>query len=263
VIGLERAITIAVGERSLAGTIVPPAARCEGILFIHGWAGDQRQYIARAREIAALGCMCLTFDLYGHAATANFRASATPEQNCSDVLSAYDLLVGMTNVDPRRIGVIGSSYGGYLAAILTKTRPVRWLGLRAPALYLDEDWTKPKLSIDRTRLMEYRLQSIKPEGNQALSACADFSGDVLLVESENDLIVPAQVGIDYRTAFANARSLTYRRIEDADHALSESRWQQAYTGLLVSWARQFIVAQRRNEIEKRDEQRHEESSDRS
>jgi uncharacterized protein len=73
-----------------------------------------------------------------------------------------NLLVSMTNVDPRRICVIGSSYGGYLAAILAKKRTVRWLGLRAPALYLDEDWTKPKLSIDRTRLMEYRLQSIKP-----------------------------------------------------------------------------------------------------
>jgi pimeloyl-ACP methyl ester carboxylesterase len=252
--GLQRAITIAVGDRSLAGTIVPPAAQCEGVLFIHGWAGDQRQYLARAHEIAALGCMCLTFDLYGHAATAGYLASATPEQNCTDVLSAYDLLTGLTNVDPGRIAVIGSSYGGYLAVILTKKRPVRWLGLRAPALYLDEDWTKPKLSIDRTRLMDYRLQSIKPEQNQALSACADFSGDVLLVESENDLIVPAQVGTNYRAAFRNSRSLTYKRILNADHALSESRWQQDYTDFLVSWARRFIVAQRRNAIEQRDEE---------
>jgi uncharacterized protein len=249
----ERTVILKVGERSLAGTIVPPAARCEAILFIHGWAGNQRQYIARAREVAALGCMCLTFDLFGHAATADFRASATLEQNFSDVLAAYDHLVSVPNVDPRRVGVIGSSYGGYLAAILTKRRPVRWLGLRAPALYLDEDWAKPKLSIDRARLVRYRLQSLTFADNRALSACQAFAGDALLVESENDVVVPAQVGINYRTAFANVRSLTYRRIENADHALSEASSQRDYTNLLTSWAKQVIVAQRRYEIEMRDE----------
>ena len=36
-----------------------------GVLFVHGWGGSQQQYLARAREIAALGCVCLTFDLAG------------------------------------------------------------------------------------------------------------------------------------------------------------------------------------------------------
>ena len=44
---------------------------------------------------------------------------------------------------------VGSSYGGYLAAILTTLRPVRWLALRVPALYQDEGWDVPKKQLHK------------------------------------------------------------------------------------------------------------------
>jgi hypothetical protein len=45
---------------------------------------------------------------------------------------------------------------------------------------------------------------------------------VLLIESEHDDIIPHPVLTNYMAAFQNARSLTYRVIEDADHGLSAS-----------------------------------------
>ena len=77
--------------------------------------------------------------------------------------------------------------------------------------------------MDRTDLNTYRLLSIKPAENRALEACANFLGDVLLVESQHDTIVPSSVTANYRTAFAQARSLTLRVIEGADHALSSPK----------------------------------------
>ena len=38
-----------------SGTLVTPATVVPGVLFLHGWGGSQEQYLARAREIAALG----------------------------------------------------------------------------------------------------------------------------------------------------------------------------------------------------------------
>src|SRR4051812_47545126 len=119
----ERFIEIAVGTRQIAGTIVAPNISMEGMLFIHGWAGDRSQYLVRARDIAALGCVCLTFDLHGHAATLSFQSAVTREDNLADVVAAYDLLAGLPNVNKSAIGIVGSSYGGYLAAILTTIRP--------------------------------------------------------------------------------------------------------------------------------------------
>jgi dienelactone hydrolase len=245
----EDLVEIPVGPRQLAGTIVSPTIAMEGMLFVHGWAGNQQQYLVRAREIAALGCVCLTFDLHGHARTAPFQTAVTREDNLQDVLAAYDLLVDRPHVNKSAIGVIGSSYGGYLAALLSSLRPVQWLALRAPALYKDENWDMPKSLLNREELVSYRRSIISSQHNRALKACSVFQGDVLLVESEHDTIVPSSVTANYRTAFQNARSLTFRVIEGADHALSDESWQKTYTALLTNWTKDLILAARKAAIQ--------------
>src|SRR6478609_8278983 len=123
------AIDIAVAGHHIAGTLVAPSAAIPGVLLVHGWDGSQAQYLARAHEIATLGCVCLTFDLRGHARHAAQRQSVSREDNLRDLLAAYDLLVAHPTVDPASIAIVGSSYGGYLAAVATTMRRVRWLAL--------------------------------------------------------------------------------------------------------------------------------------
>jgi pimeloyl-ACP methyl ester carboxylesterase len=146
-----------------------------GVLFVHGWGGDQQQYVARARELSALGCICLTFDMRGHAQTQAQFESVSREDSMRDVLAAYDFLAGQHNVDSDSIAVVGSRYGGYLAALVTALRPVKWLGLRVPALYKDSEWRLPKLRLRREQALEnYRLQPVSPE-RATRCACAGNS----------------------------------------------------------------------------------------
>ena len=111
----DDALEIAVDDQCIAGTLVTPGTLIPGVLFVHGWGGSQQQYVARAREVAALGCICLTFDLRGHARTVEQQKTVTREQNLRDVIAAYDALVRQRGVDASSIAVVGSSYGGYLA----------------------------------------------------------------------------------------------------------------------------------------------------
>ena len=110
-------IDIPVDGQHIAGTLVGPDTMVPGVMLVHGWDGSQAQYIARAHEIAALGCICLTFDLRGHVRHQGLRESITREDNLRDVLASYDVLVGHPAVDPGAIAIVGSSYGGYLAAV--------------------------------------------------------------------------------------------------------------------------------------------------
>jgi uncharacterized protein len=240
----DSAVYIAVDGQHIAGTLVAPATPVPGVLFVHGWGGSQEQYLARAREIAALGCVCLAFDLRGHARTEPQHETVTREHSLRDVIAAYDVLAGQRAVDGSAIAVVGSSYGGYLAAILSSLRPVGWLALRAPALYRDEDWSLPKRRLNSDQLAAYRRGPVDAANNRALRACAAFKGDVLIIASEHDDIVPHPVIANYLAAFERAHSLTYRVIEGADHGLSEEAWQQAYTSLLVSWATEMVLRAR-------------------
>jgi uncharacterized protein len=231
-------------DRRIPGTLVTPATALPGVLFVQGWGSGQEQYLARAREIAALGCVCLTFEPRGVAHGDPEHETVTREENLRDILAAYDALANQPHVDASAIGVVGSSYGAYLSAVLSSLRPIRWLAMRVPALYKDEDWALPKRTLDRDELAAYRRRSVDASENRALGACAAFRGDVLIVESEHDDVVPHPVIANYMAAFEKAHSLTYRVIAGADHGLSKEPWQQAYTSLLVSWAAEMVLGAR-------------------
>lgn len=245
----ETALTIPVDGERLDATLVTPGTLMPGVLFVHGWGGSQAQYLARARAVAGLGCVCLAFDLRGHAETKRLYETVSRDSNLADVLAAYDLLVRQPWVDPQAVAVIGSSYGGYLAAILTTLRPVRWLGLRAPALYMDSGWDVPKLRLRQEQdLPAYRSKLIAPEDNRALRACQDFEGDVLLVQSEHDAIIHESVIKSYRGAAVGARSLTFRCLKGADHGLTQEGAQQAYTTVLVKWLQEMVEHSRHGPV---------------
>lgn len=237
-------LNIAVDDDTIAGTFLSPGAKVPGVLFVHGWGGNQQSDLVRAKGLAGLGCVCLTFDLRGHERTREQRQTVSREQNMEDVIAAYDRLVAHPAIDTSSVAVVGSSYGGYLSAILTTMRPVKWLALHVPALYRDEQWEVPKRALDRQDIDRYRRSPVGPAENRALGACAQFEGDVLIVESEHDDFIPHQTIMNYRSAFIRSHSLTHRILDGADHALTGELSQAAYNEILLNWSTEMIIGAR-------------------
>ncbi len=73
----DEKILIAVDDTTIAGTLVTPGTLVPGVLFVHGWGGSQEQYVARARDVAALGCICLAFDLLPSTCAMSWRPTTT------------------------------------------------------------------------------------------------------------------------------------------------------------------------------------------
>lgn len=237
-------VEIVVEDEHLAGTFLAPQSKVPGVLFVHGWGGSQERDLDRARGIAGLGCVCLTFDLRGHEKGSERQQTVTREDNLRDIIAAYDKLAQHPAIDTHAIAVVGTSYGAYLSTILTTLRPVKWLSLRVPSLYRDAEWTVPKRQLNREDLAVYRGAPVTPEENRALAACVAFNGDVLIVESEHDHLVPHATIMSYRAAFRNSHSLTHRVVDEADHALSKKASQEAYTSILVGWITEMVVGAR-------------------
>ena len=242
----EGRVELAVEGQKLAGTLLKPDAPVPGFLFVHGWGGDQDEDLGHAEEIARLGCVCFTFDLRGHAESDAVREEVTRQDGLNDVRTAYDFLASQPLINGDAIGVIGTSYGGYLSALLTRDRPVRWLALRVPALYPDDDWDTPKARLNKDVVRAYREQIRTPRDNRALAACEAFEGDVLIVESGDDDRIPTEVILSYQAAFKRASSFTHRIIPGASHALRDPADQRVYATILINWLEEMVRASRRS-----------------
>ncbi|KAF1047400.1 alpha/beta hydrolase family protein [Xylophilus sp.] len=240
----SESIELSVDDETIAGTFLRPRAKVPGVLFVHGWGSSQESDLVRAQGIAGLGCVCLTFDLRGHEKTREERQTVSRAENLRDLVAAYDRLLAHPWIDTSAVAVVGSSYGGYLAAILTTLRPVRWLALHVPALYRDEEWETPKVQLDRGVIDRYRRSVVRPTENRALAACKAFRGDALIVEAEHDDFIPHQTIMNYRNAFESAHSLTHRILDGGDHALTGEASQAAYNAILQAWVTEMIIGER-------------------
>lgn len=204
------------------------SATTAGVLFLHGWESSQRGYLPRAEAVSEdCGAVCLAFDLSGHGENAAAPAdSFSPSQHLEEAIVAYDALAAHDGVDPSRIGVCGASYGGYLAALLTGQRPVASLLVRAPALYPDAAFDVPPV--------QRKTELVANADALPLRNLAEFSGPVLVVESEHDEVIPHEVVEAYVRSRAGIRHET---IPGAAHAMSEPSWNREYLALILEWAR--------------------------
>jgi len=206
------------------------------VLLAPGWDDDNRdQYDQICRALDDQGWATRCVDFPGHENSDASRQKMNRDENLKELVAAYDSLVGERPVGQRAVAFIGISYGGYLGTLLSAQRPLQWMVLRSPALYRDEDWLVPKQELDKDDLDHYRRSIRGPDENSALAACAAFEGDVLLIESEDDETVPHPAVKSYRSAFKNARSLTYRLLKGADHELSNEPARSRFRDELMSW----------------------------
>lgn len=205
------------------------------VIFIHGWMTSYKGSIPRAEALVALGYICLIFDLRGHGESDGTLGEVTTQGSLQDAIAAYDYVATLPEVDRTKISVVGSSYGGYTAALLSNKRPVASLVLRVPAIYRNETFSKPKVREIRKDLTVFRQSTVVAKDNYALQAITHYKGNLLLIESEKDVLIPHQTIQNYRNAVVSPSEFTDIVMKAADHSLSRKKWKKEYIDILVDW----------------------------
>ncbi len=237
-----RQIIFKVDGQKIKGTLIFPSklkAKNPGVLFIHGWESNKTGYIPRAQTVAANGAICLIFDMRGHGNSGSKLANLSRKDHLKDAMTAYDFLLSQPKVDKNKIGVVGSSYGGYLSAILASKRNLKWVVLRAPALYKDDTFNLPSWKVMNKdkykRAKKYKKEKID-FNNLALQSLHKFRGDILLLKSEKDEIIPEHYTRNYIKTINPKANFDLKIIKDADHSLSQNKWKQEFIKILESWS---------------------------
>ena len=90
-----------------------PDRKRAGIVLCHGYTGVKDLYLPdNARVLAEAGYIVLTFDYKGWGESEGARTRLAPYSRVADVQAALTFLGAQDDVDERRLGIYGTSYGG-------------------------------------------------------------------------------------------------------------------------------------------------------
>lgn len=231
-------IAFRVQDQIVRGKLLLPDTLQEknpAVIFLHGWMSDYEGYIPRAEALVSLGYVCLIYDMRGHGTSDGSINNVTASGSLDDAVAAYDYVASLPSVDAKQISMVGSSYGGYIAALFAHKRQLFSLVLRVPAIYRNETFTTPKVNeIDEGRKV-YRQDAIVHNDNLALQSLSSYTGKLLLIESEKDTVIPHQILESYRRAVNPLATTTDIVMRGADHNLSKDEWRKEYIQILVDW----------------------------
>ena len=148
------------------------------------------------------GMNILAVDLSGHGESPFELGKTRPGQHLLEAIETFDWL--KNEYSDAEITVLGTSYGGFLAAYLTIYRNFDKLILRTPAIYLASDLYSLQGDIDRdytSNVFRKDKQAVSkhPLFKQALV----FDGKTLLVIHELDEDVPVQTTDVYKESFSS------------------------------------------------------------
>lgn len=205
------------------------------VLFLHGWTGKPND---RAAEfLARHGYYALTISYRGHNDSDGDINKITRQDSLNDALAAYDFLRQHTS-ETTKIVLVGNSYSGHIASLVSGERAVAGMSLRVPAAYIDAGFDRPRFDqgAENPVVMQWRQQPHSYTENTGLQKIHDFAGPIQIMEAEHDDIVPHQTVQNYLDAVRDKSKLEYALLKGWPHSMGDDADRNTeFQQLLLQW----------------------------
>lgn len=232
-----KTIGVLVDGFTLKANLFEPATKNgAGALLIHGWESKQDRMFGLAETLTGLGYTCLTIDLRGHGESQGDHTQGSRQEFLRDVVAAHDCLARQ-GIEPGNVVAIGSSFGAYLCALLSAERPLEGVVLRVPADYRDAGFDAPLYAQRKDPEHDvWKARLHATDETASLRAIHAFAGRVLVVESEQDELVPQTTVQSYADAVFDKKQLTYYLMHGAPHSITKHpEFQEEFARVVCDW----------------------------
>ncbi len=216
---MEKQIEFKVGNDVLRGSLFVPEGNgpFPGVVFYHGRGSSRKRYLEISERLSEKGIMALAFDFRGCGESDGVFKNQTQRMGIDDARAGLDFLLKQ-NIDEKRIGILGTSFGGFVAAILMNDFDVKSLVLRAPAIFPEE--------IMDTHVEDLRIYSYADKrkwlDSIAYKGMEKFKGNLLVIQSENDEVVKDWIVKNYYEKAVNSSKREFYIQKGASHSLHDS-----------------------------------------
>jgi uncharacterized protein len=176
------------GKETLRGSLFIPNGKgpFPGVVFYHGRGSNRGNYLQMGRSLIKNGIASLAFDFGGCGKSDGVFKNQTHRMGIKDAEAGLKFILSQ-NVDKKRIGLLGSSFGGYCAAMLTKNHHyLKSIILRVPSSYDDSMLDSTVSAASEENFFGNKKNWIFSSSYKSIS---EFKGSLLVVESENDEII--------------------------------------------------------------------------
>lgn len=158
------------------------------LLLLHQWQSDRHSWDDLAAEMHGAGFSVLAIDGRGFGESTKRtdgsgvsagRTDKDVQAMLGDVRAAVDFLAKQDTVDPKRIGIVGASYGSSLALIYAADDPkIAAIALLSPGLnYFGNMATEPAIIRYGDRPVLLAAAEDDPESFNAVTRLAELTGE--------------------------------------------------------------------------------------
>lgn len=224
------------------GAWYAPTRTGPSIILTHGAGGDRTQLLAEARALAEHGFGVLLFDWPGHGTSAG-RVNWHDRER-SSLVAALDWLVKQAETDPKRVGAIGFSLGGYiLSQVATTDSRIRAMALLGTPSNLNDqvrvthqEWNLLREPAARAALEWHGIDLDEPQPEQVIG---QYARPLLVVGGTNDMTVPLALTQNLFRAARSPKALYV--VPKGEHGNYAQTAPDVYLGRLVSHFRAALA----------------------
>ncbi len=246
---MEKCINFLVQNQKVFGMLHVPEGgrRVPGVVFCHGFTGNRievhRLFVKMARQLAANGIAALRFDFRGSGESEGDFEHVTISDEIVDTLAALNFLRSQLEIDGARVGIIGLSLGGCVAACAA-ARDGRVKALALWAALADPNILKPGDSISLDLLEKQGWTDVggwkvsrdfyeDAKTIHPLHEVSKYNGSVLIIHGGRDSVVPIEHAYLYYNAFQCPKDLHI--LPESDHTFNKVAWEEEVLQLTLSW----------------------------
>lgn len=214
---MERKVEFRVGNETLRGSMFVPQGKYPfpGVVFYHGRGSDRTRYLPMAKFLSNKGMITLAFDFGGCGESTGVFENQTHRMGVEDGRAALEFLLSQ-NIDKKRIGIQGTSFGGYVTGMLLNDYDfIKSVVFRVPASYADEQLDTTVSASDEKDFFSIKENWI---GASSYKRISNFTGNLLVIKSKNDEIVSAECVDKYLEDAKKAKNKKMV-VQDAGHSL--------------------------------------------
>ncbi len=257
---MEKPVVFQSSGQQIVGMLHVPdrrKGRVPAVVLFHGFTGNKseihRIFVKTARALCAAGFAALRFDFRGSGDSDGDFSEMTVTGELKDARAALRFVRTLSAIDPSRVGVLGFSLGGLIAAtMLGEDLRIKVGVLWCPVARLDRQSRRRMSAASWKQLRETGVldlggnavgRAFFDEGHKhhPLECIRKTRASILLVHGDQDTGVPLSASDEYEAVLKKeGRDVVKHVLPGADHTFSSIAWEKKVIGLSLEWFRSYL-----------------------